>query len=95
MKAPVKIFSDAKEESDLAGCELDVSKIRRERESAERDRCVDCGLEAPVTETAYTLISPRHRWRLRKVVDAAGHQVVEWRCAPCWAKLRAKAGSTK
>jgi len=92
MKAPVKIFDDAKADAGSAGSDAEAQQFQLG--DAERQRCVDCGTTAPETETAYTLISPRHRWRLMKVVDASGQQVVEWRCAKCWARHRAKTKSS-
>ena len=91
MKAPLKIFDDGEAEATSVRSGKGVQHIQPDRaQAAERERCVDCGLEAPPTETAYTLISARHRWRLLKVVDASGLTVVEWRCANCWARYRAR-----
>jgi hypothetical protein len=36
--------------------------------------CVSCGAKSPMTETNYTLISPRHGWRLTRGTDAAGRK---------------------
>jgi hypothetical protein len=41
--------------------------------------CVDCGAQAPDTNTNFTLISSAFGWRLRKVEDR-----MEWRCPACW-----------
>ncbi|MGA2447930.1 MAG: hypothetical protein ABTD50_04555 [Polyangiaceae bacterium] len=102
MKAPTKIFDDAESESSIdegsasrpAACPASgAPQVPPERAGVSdvaRECCADCGLEAPATQTAYTLISPAHRWRLEKGVDASGRQVVKWRCAKCWARYRAK-----
>ncbi len=42
--------------------------------------CADCGIPAPATESAYTLISSRHGWRLQYEVDARGEKQPKWRC---------------
>jgi hypothetical protein len=49
-----------------------------------RNRCVDCGALSPPTETNYTLISPRHGWRLSRTVDEHGRRFAQWRCKDCW-----------
>jgi hypothetical protein len=90
MKAPTKIFGDADGDAESGSAEVQGHPLNVGPVDAERQCCVDCGLEAPATQTAYTLISPAHRWRLRKVADASGRQVIEWRCAKCWARYRAK-----
>ena len=56
-----------------------------------RNRCVDCGAMSPPTETNYTLISPRHGWRLTRSVDKEGKKLAEWRCPQCWARHKAPA----
>ncbi len=61
----------------------DISEMERWRS------CVGCGASAPKTETAYTLISAMHGWRLTREVDAEGKRVAQWRCPSCWAKLKA------
>jgi hypothetical protein len=50
--------------------------------------CHACGVSAPPTRSAHTLISSRHGWRLLRDErdDAAGG--VQWICAECW-KARA------
>jgi DNA-directed RNA polymerase subunit RPC12/RpoP len=50
--------------------------------------CVDCGKTAPGTETPYTLIGRRHRWRLTFAVDAQGKRLPEWRCAKCAERVK-------
>lgn len=51
-----------------------------------RNRCVDCGAMSPLTQTNYTLISPRHGWRLTRGVDKEGRKLAEWRCPQCWVR---------
>jgi hypothetical protein len=51
--------------------------------------CVDCGVAAPETDTAYTLISARFGWRLQYAVDAAGRRLPEWRCGECYRRAKA------
>jgi len=45
--------------------------------------CADCHKVAPSTETPYTLIGNRFRWRLTFAVDALGKRQHEWRCEAC------------
>lgn len=60
----------------------------------ERPTCVDCGANAPNTDTNYTLISATFGWRLSRRVLADGSRAVEWRCPNCWnAHKAAKPGS--
>jgi hypothetical protein len=56
-------------------------------------KCIDCGIDPPVTEGPITLMSVQHGWRLVRAVDVAGQTVMEWRCAQCWALYRDKAGA--
>jgi hypothetical protein len=60
----------------------------KEAMSDQGHKCVECGAISPPTETNYTLISPRHGWRLTRAVDANGNKTMEWRCPSCWAKYR-------
>ncbi len=65
---------------------------RAESESPESEHwrvCVNCGAPSPKTESAYTLISALHGWRLTRVVNAEGKRTVQWRCPVCWAKMKA------
>jgi hypothetical protein len=55
--------------------------------------CADCGKAPPHTETAYTLISPKHAWRLSRRAMPDGTVVVEWRCPECWRKYKDSMGS--
>ena len=48
-------------------------------------RCSDCGLQSPETNTDYTLIGSKHGWRLTKQKAPDGSVTVYWRCPPCWA----------
>ena len=58
----------------------------------ELPRCVDCSAVAPPTGTNYTLISSRFGWRLTRLTSLSGQKVMEWRCASCYARARAKDG---
>jgi hypothetical protein len=51
--------------------------------------CVDCGAQAPDTNTNFTLISSSFGWRLRKVQDR-----MEWRCPTCWRTHKTGAART-
>jgi hypothetical protein len=53
-------------------------------------QCVDCSASAPTTNTAHTLISAQHGWRLARRKTPEGQRVIEWRCPRCW--LRYKSG---
>jgi hypothetical protein len=46
--------------------------------------CAQCNTEAPVTETGYTLISPKHAWRCKKRTLADGTKQLDWFCPDCW-----------
>ncbi|MFO0618553.1 MAG: hypothetical protein U0414_38530 [Polyangiaceae bacterium] len=45
--------------------------------------CVDCGAKAPKTQTAHTLISSKHGWRLSRAATGDGY-AFHWRCPRCW-----------
>jgi len=51
-----------------------------------RHACVDCKTESPETELDYALTLRMSGWRDQQLKDAAGNQVVEWRCPACWSK---------
>lgn len=55
--------------------------------------CADCGKLPPHTETAYTLISPKHAWRLSRRPGPDGGVIVEWRCPECWRKYKDTIGA--
>jgi hypothetical protein len=57
----------------------------------ERRICFDCNKRSPETDTGYTLIEA-HGWRNTRHRDAAGRQVVEWRCPDCWRAYREQTG---
>jgi hypothetical protein len=62
--------------------------IERSRGTMRREKCHDCKVEAPETNTEYTLISARYGWRVVRSVDAAGDTVLEWRCPACWKRYK-------
>jgi hypothetical protein len=55
--------------------------------------CTDCAIEAPSTESAYTLISSRFGWRLQYEANAKGEREPKWRCGDCWRKHKAASAS--
>jgi hypothetical protein len=57
----------------------------------ERPSCVDCKTTPPETNTQTTLVS-KLGWRVIRAKQADGSTVVEWRCATCWLKRKAKLG---
>ncbi|HLK38266.1 MAG TPA: hypothetical protein VKU41_15995 [Polyangiaceae bacterium] len=57
---------------------------------SQRPNCIDCGATAPETNTNYTLISTSFGWRLTRQTQPGGSVTVEWRCATCWRKHKAK-----
>jgi hypothetical protein len=56
----------------------------------DRPTCIDCGANAPETDTSYTLISSTFGWRLTRRAVADGSRAVEWRCPSCWNKHKSK-----
>jgi hypothetical protein len=52
--------------------------------------CFDCKIEAPKTDSDYTLISSG--WRLARRQALNGSFLFEWRCPACWAKYKAVTG---
>jgi hypothetical protein len=52
-------------------------------------RCVECGIVAPETNTAHTLISQAHGWRVTRTPAPDGSMAVQWRCADCWKRHKA------
>lgn len=57
-------------------------------EPSSRRTCVDCGAVAPRTQTAHTLISSKHGWRLARARAEDGYRF-HWRCPKCWAVHKA------
>jgi hypothetical protein len=55
--------------------------------------CVDCRTPPPATQTAFTLISATHGWRISRGHAADGAIVIELRCPACWQKHKARGGS--
>jgi hypothetical protein len=56
-----------------------------DEEHVPSDRCcVDCKACAPKTQTAHTLISSKHGWRLSRARASDGY-TFQWRCPKCWA----------
>jgi len=51
-------------------------------------KCSKCGISPPETETNYTLISPKHGWRLERSLDSEGNKAMLWFCPRCWTKKR-------
>jgi hypothetical protein len=62
-----------------------------EEDHSSRRVCVDCGSCAPKTQTAHTLISSKHGWRLTRarMTNDEGY-LFQWRCPKCWATHKSK-----
>jgi hypothetical protein len=58
------------------------------KEQPSKKLCFDCGIQAPATETDYTLISSRFGWRLRRGFGPNGVPFLEWRCPKCWEQYK-------
>ena len=43
---------------------------------------------SPPTETNYTLISPKHAWRMLIIDTADGKKTPVWYCPKCWDKRK-------
>ena len=52
-------------------------------------KCVGCGMQAPTTDTHYTLISASHGWRVVRGASPTGEAVLDWRCPTCWRAYKA------
>ncbi len=52
-----------------------------------REKCMDCGRTSPETNDDTTLTTS-FGWRIRKGLDAAGGNAVEWRCPACWQRFK-------
>jgi hypothetical protein len=50
--------------------------------------CVNCRKRSPVAETDYTLIGPKHGWRLTRSKQADGSLRLDWRCPTCWLEYK-------
>lgn len=62
-----------------------------ERSSArmiKQQRCASCAAVSPTTETNYTLISPKHAWRMVVEVGADGRKAPTWYCPKCWERRK-------
>ena len=46
--------------------------------------CTGCGAASPQTQTAHTLISSKHGWRLEMKRGSNGRAALVWRCPACW-----------
>ena len=53
-----------------------------------REKCHECGVDSPETNTEYTLISSRYGWRVVRSRNAEGEIVMEWRCPACWKRYK-------
>jgi hypothetical protein len=51
--------------------------------------CHVCGVAAPPTRSAHTLISAQHGWRLARAKSDEGGGAPQWFCSACW---RARGG---
>jgi hypothetical protein len=50
--------------------------------------CSGCRKRSPPTETDYSLIGPRHGWRVQRTKNADGSCLFEWYCPKCWGVLK-------
>jgi hypothetical protein len=57
--------------------------------------CFACGKLSPKTETAYTLISAKHGWRVTRMREGSGRRSIQWRCPDCWARWKASSNPTR
>jgi len=51
-------------------------------------KCDRCGMVSPPTETNYTLISPKHAWRMVVLDGPDGKKTPVWYCPKCWDKRK-------
>ena len=58
---------------------------------AGKQHCALCRAASPPSETNYTLISPKHAWRMVVEVDADGRKEPVWYCPKCWEKRKRNA----
>jgi hypothetical protein len=67
---------------------LQIDEDDDESQRANRQVCCVCGATSPITQTNYTLISPKHQWRIELVVGDDGRKEPRWYCPDCWQKLK-------
>ena len=66
-----------------------------ERSNNQQECCV-CHDVSPVTQTNYTLISPKHQWRMEVRMGQNGVKEPLWYCPSCWEIIKqSRAGSSK
>ncbi|MGC4063428.1 MAG: hypothetical protein QM784_01990 [Polyangiaceae bacterium] len=53
-----------------------------------KQQCCVCRAESPLTNTNYTLISPRHQWRMELRTDEHGNKEPLWYCPHCWERMK-------
>lgn len=49
-----------------------------------QQQCCVCHAVSPITQTNYTLISPKHQWRMELRVGSDGRKEPLWYCPLCW-----------
>jgi hypothetical protein len=60
-----------------------IQEMDNDEEESFQRQCVDCRAFSPSTQTAHTLISSTHGWRLERTWGQ-GQFVLAWRCPRCW-----------
>lgn len=65
-----------------------------EPETRQQSCCV-CHDVSPITNTNYTLISPKHQWRMELRANEQGEREPYWYCPTCWQRLREQRNSAK
>lgn len=51
-------------------------------------KCDQCGVVSPPTETNFTLIGSKHAWRMLLGKGADGKKQPLWYCPKCWEKRK-------
>ncbi len=59
--------------------------------TVKQQRCAGCAAVSPTTETNYTLISPKHAWRMVVEVTEDGRKEPSWYCPKCWERRKRQA----
>jgi len=59
-----------------------------DREQGKQQRCGGCGAVSPATQTNYTLISPKHAWRMVIESLPTGRREPAWYCPKCWERQK-------
>lgn len=60
-----------------------------------QQRCSVCRAVSPVTQTNYTLISPKHQWRMEIRTMEDGSKEPMWYCPDCWSAMKRSRAASK